>query len=417
MVRVLAVTNWYPPHHLGGYELLCHETMLGLEQRRHEVHVLCGDTLLGRGAPSDADHEQRVRRTLRLYHDGTDVLRPSWGERFTIERHNQRELSRAIQQIEPDVISIWHMAGVSHGLITAAVRSGKPLVFTVCDDWLVYGIRLDPWADRFNGSTRGRLVGRVLERITGVPCVLPDIGGAGTFLFPTNATASTALEKGRWKPQRRALIWGHVDNELFTPGDERGPWSWRIVTIGRFDPRKGFETVVRSLPLLPDDATLTCWGRGGDEERRRLEGLAAELGVADRVRFGSLEREELPAAYRDADVFVFPSLWEEPFGMVPVEAMACGVPVIATGTGGSAEFLVDGTNCRLYPAGDHRALADRLVELADDSHQRDRLVESGLRTAAGFDVDLLVDVMEAWHVYEAGDRDGEAPAPRPGPQV
>ena len=411
------MTNWYPPRHLGGYELLCYDTMVGLEERGHETHVLCGDTVLGRGDPPDRDHERRVRRTLRLYHDGADVLRPSWRERLAIERHNQRELRRAIEETDPEVISIWHMAGVSHGLITAAVRSGRPLVFTVCDDWLVYGVRLDPWADRFNGSPRGRLAGRVLEWITGVPCVLPDIGDAGTFLFPTTATASTAVRKGRWTPQRRALIWGHVDNDLFTPRSEHRPWSWRIVTTGRFDPRKGFETVLRSLPLLPDEATLACWGRGGETERRRLETIAHELGVGDSVRFGSLEREELPAAYRDADVFVFPSLWEEPFGMVPVEAMACGVPVVATGTGGSAEFLVDGMNCRLYPAGDHRALADRLIELADEPLQRERLVASGLRTAAGFDVELLVDVMEAWHVYQAGGRTGEPPEPRPGPQV
>lgn len=411
------MTNWYPPHHLGGYEILCHDTMTGLEARGHETHVLCGDTRLGRDDPPDPEHEQRVRRTLRLYHDGSDVLRPPWRERLAIERHNQRELRRAVQETKPDVISIWHMAGVSHGLVTTAVRSGIPLVFTVCDDWLVYGVRLDPWADRFNGSPRGRLAGRVLERLTGVPCVLPDISDAGSFLFPTNATASTAVRESRWTPRRRALIWGHVDNTHFSPADRSRPWAWRLATTGRFDPRKGFETAIRALPLLPDHTTLACWGRGGEDERRRLEAVAGELGISDRVRFGSLERDELPDAYRDADAFVFPSLWEEPFGMVPVEAMACGVPVVATGTGGSAEFLEDGVNCLLYPAGDHRALAERLVELADDAALRSRLVESGLRTAAGFDVELLVDVMEAWHRYEADGARTDPPAPRPGPQV
>lgn len=416
-MRVLVITNWYPPHHLGGYELLCNETMLGLEARGHETHVLCGDTVLGTGPPPDAEHEQRVRRTLRLYHDGTDLLRPPWRERAAIERHNQWALRRAIDETRPDVLSIWHLAGVSHGLLTTAVRSGIPLVFTVCDDWLVYGVRLDPWADRFNNSPRGRLAGRVLERLTGIPCVLPDIGDAGSFLFPTNATADTAVREGRWTPQRRALIWGHVDNTLFTPADSPAPWSWDLVTTGRFDPRKGFETVLRALPLLPDEATLSCWGRGGDDERRRLERIAAELGIGERVRFGTLERDELPDAYREADAFVFPSLWEEPFGMVPVEAMACGVPVVATGTGGSAEFLVDETNCLLYPAGDHEALAERLLRLAGDAGLRSQLAESGLRTAAGFDVELLVDVMEAWHLHEAEGRRGDPPAPRPGPQA
>ena len=127
---------------------------------------------------------------------------------------------------------------------------------------------------------------------------------------------------------------------------------------------------------------------------------------------GGLDRPELADAYRAADVMVFPSLWAEPFGLVPVEAMACGVPVVATGVGGSAEFLVDGGNALLYPPGDPAALAARLHQLATDPALRRRLVEGGGATAEELDVDRLTDVMELWHLYEAGGRVGDPPASR-----
>ena len=81
---------------------------------------------------------------------------------------------------------------------------------------------------------------------------------------------------------------------------------------------------------------------GGWDEREeaRLRGLAARLGVERRTRFeGQREREELPAAYAAADAVVFPVIWEEPWGLVPLEAMGIGRPVVATGRGGSAEYL------------------------------------------------------------------------------
>jgi glycosyltransferase involved in cell wall biosynthesis len=417
VVRVLALTNWYPPHHFGGYELQCHDTMTRLEAKGHDVRVLCGDTRLSGGAAApDPGHERGVRRTLRLYHDGSQLLRPAWHERFAVERHNQRELARMLDEFRPDVVSVWHLGGMSQNLLTPLVESGHPLVFVICDDWLVYGHRLDPWAGAFRRSRPRRLAGRVTERLTGVPCLVPDIGDAGSFLFVTEATEATALAKSGWTPRRRARFWGGIDRTVFRPATSRPrPWSWRLITTGRFDPRKGFETAIRALPLLPPEATLACWGRGGDDERDRLARIAGELGVADRVTFGTLERDELADEYRAADAMVFPSTWAEPFGLVPVEAMACGVPVMATGVGGSSEFLDEGENCLLFPAGDHTALAERLRRLGSDQALRERLAAGGLRTAAELDVEVLADVMESWHVYEASGRIGAPPAPRPRP--
>jgi glycosyltransferase involved in cell wall biosynthesis len=106
---------------------------------------------------------------------------------------------------------------------------------------------------------------------------------------------------------------------------------------------------------------------------------------------------------------VFPSTWAEPFGLVPIEAMACGVPVVATGVGGSREFLVDGENCLLFTPGDEASLVEAVRRLASDPGLRARLVRNGLETAAELDVDRLADDMEAWHVYEAGGAVGPPP--------
>src|SRR5205823_908063 len=145
---------------------------------------------------------------------------------------------------------------------------------------------------------------------------------------------------------------------------------------------------------LPAEATLECYGRGGADEQARLAKLAAALGVTERVTFGSLDRDELASRYADADVFVFPSEWQEPFGLVPIEAMACGTPVVATGTGGSGEFLRDGYNCVLFRPGDPRALAAAIHRLHDDPGLSRGVVQGGLHTADELDAEGLANTFE-----------------------
>jgi len=138
--------------------------------------------------------------------------------------------------------------------------------------------------------------------------------------------------------------------------------------------------------------------------------LVTELELAERVSFGELERDQLVSAYEAADVLVFPSEWEEPFGLVPIEAMACGTPVLATGTGGSAEVLRDGENCLLFTAGDPTSLAAGVRSLAGDAATRRRIARGGLRTADDLTVDRLAEVFESWHRAAAGrSRGGLSP--------
>ena len=408
-MRILTITNWYPPHHFGGYELSCRDVMGRLVGRGHDVHVLCADTVVAGAEPADPDHERRVTRSLRLYHSGEELLRPSWPDRLRIERHNQRALADALERHRPDVVSVWQLAGASFGLLAPLVEAGVPLVLSVCDDWLVYGRSLDPWSSAFDGSPPRRAAGRLVRAATGVPAVVPDPSPTAAVLHVSAAVRDRAHAEGRWALGREAVVHSGIDRTDFPtlPPSDR-PWRGRLVVSGRFDPRKGFETALRALPLL-DGATLDCFGRGGDAERRRLERLAGELGVADQVRFGSLARAEVAAAYAGADAVLFPSTWAEPFGLVPVEAMACATPVVATGVGGSAEFLVDGGNCLLVAPGDPEALAGAVRRLAGDPALRRRLVAGGSATADQLDVDRLTDVMERWHQHAAGGFVGPQP--------
>jgi glycosyltransferase involved in cell wall biosynthesis len=180
--------------------------------------------------------------------------------------------------------------------------------------------------------------------------------------------------------------------------DERS-WRGRLLCVGRVEERKGFEVVVRALAALPG-VTLRIVGPS-DGHLDALLTIAGELGVADRVTTGAVPRTQLAAVYREADVFIFPSRWEEPFGLVPLEAMTQATPVVATRQGGSAEFLVHGENCLAVPVDDVDAVVAAVTRLGAEPALRRRLAVAGLKTAAAYDVQLFADRLEALHLDAA----------------
>jgi glycosyltransferase involved in cell wall biosynthesis len=413
MTRILTITAWYPPHHYGGYELACADVMVRFAERGLDVRVLCTEARLPGVADVEDGSGVAVRRDLRMYARDGQPHRPPLRERLAIERQNARALAHHLEDHRPDVVSVWQMGAMSLSLLQRLVDAGIPVVFMVCDDWLTYGEQLDGWVSLFSKNAVRRAAGRVVTALTSLPTRAPDdLGRRGTFCFASECTRRRAVAHSRWDFPDASVVYQGIDRRSFpeqVPRAER-PWSWRLLYMGRFDPRKGTEALLRALPLLPPSASLAMYGRGGDDERARLERLAAALGVADRVTFGSLDRDELVAQYTAADVLVFPSEWEEPFGLVPLEAMACGTPVVATGVGGSGEFLVDGYNCVLFPAGQPEALAAAVRRLQGDPALRRRVVAGGQATVDELDVDKLTDVLETWHAAAADRfRDGRPP--------
>ncbi|MGI8331172.1 glycosyltransferase [Actinomadura scrupuli] len=179
-----------------------------------------------------------------------------------------------------------------------------------------------------------------------------------------------------------------VDLRRFRPSGPVAPRGGRprVLSLGRLVPRKGVDTVIEAMAHVPGAELLVGGGPprpelDGDPEARRLRALAREHGVEDRVVFlGQVPHEDAPALMRSADVVVSVP-WYEPFGMVPVEAMACGVPVIGSAVGGHLDTISDGFTGLQVPPRDPLVLAARLRDLLGDPRWRTALARAGAARA------------------------------------
>ena len=346
IVRVLTIVHLYPPHHLGGYEVACRGAMEHFSAQGHEVMVLCADWQAEGVADDDHSVEHlEVRRRLRGWWDWSawGPTSPRLSERIAIERHNQRAVKAALRDFRPDVVSIWNLGMASWAMATLVEKEPVPIVLTFLDDWVSFAYVFDAWTRMFERRPWARPLGALLGLETRLP----------TFATATATHASRMIEdsiarNSRWTFPGAELVPIGVDTRDFplTAPQDR-PWAWRVLYAGRVVAEKGVPTLIKAMPSLPE-ARLDIVGHAHPQEAEAMGALADSLGVGDRVALGwASSRADLRERYRGADLVVFPSEWAEPFGIVPLEAMACGVPVIATGTGGSGEYLEDGVE---FPA-------------------------------------------------------------------
>jgi len=187
-----------------------------------------------------------------------------------------------------------------------------------------------------------------------------------------------------WFPGSYHVIPNGVDISRFRP-DATAPESMRgtgpvILFVGRLDERKGLPVLIRAMRLVGEQvsaARLVVVGSGPlDGQCRRL---AAELGIAHRVAFaGRVIDADLPGYYASSTVFCSPALGGEAMGIVLIEAMAAGKPVVASAIAGYDEVIRSGVDGRLVPAGDAAALAAGLTELLKSEPERRRLSENAL---------------------------------------
>jgi D-inositol-3-phosphate glycosyltransferase len=196
------------------------------------------------------------------------------------------------------------------------------------------------------------------------------------------------------------------------PVDARTPGRHRLVIVTRLVERKGVGNAITALAQIPDAELVIAGGLERhrlheDLEARRLMALARAVGVASRVDFrGRLERHEVPPLLRSADVVVCVP-WYEPFGIVPLEAMACGIPVIASAVGGLIDTVVHGVTGIHVPPRDPGRIAAAARMLLADAELRAELGRAGvLRARQRFSWSRVADAT----LEEYGQVTGRQPA-------
>jgi len=251
--------------------------------------------------------------------------------------------------------------------------SGKPLVVTV------HGSDVNKLARK--NSLLSKISGFILRRTSAVIAVSRDLGEKVVNEFGVDRGKVHVINMG-------------VDTDIFMPLDRDEcrerlglPLKGRVVLfVGNIIPSKGVYYLIESLKDLElDDVKCIILGAPVDEEYlRTLRGLAESMD-SDVEFFGPVPYTEVPTWMNAADVFVLPSL-EEGFGLVALEALACGTPVIATATGGIMEFVRDSETGYTVPPGDSRAIADRIKRILDPENRAEveSMRERGMRLAESF---------------------------------
>lgn len=209
---------------------------------------------------------------------------------------------------------------------------------------------------------------------------------------------------------RASVVPCGVDLDSFSPNGPRVPRgaAHRVVTVGRLVPRKGFDIAITALKSLPETELVIAGGPvhkelTEDAEAERLRGVADVLGVRERLRVvGQVPRAEMPALLRSASV-VACTPWYEPFGITPLEAMACGVPVVAGAVGGLIDTVVDGVTGSLVPPRDPHRLASAIRTLLADPSLRERYGNAGReRARARYSWDrIATDTLRAYRRVNA----------------
>jgi len=222
--------------------------------------------------------------------------------------------------------------------------------------------------------------------------------------FCVTCTAENREHLARLAPGTRVeLIYHGLDRRLFAPPPHFGSRRdgsdaadpVRLLSVGRLQPKKGFDVVLRALGRVPGHVVLTLVGYGPGEARLRR--LAASLDVEGRVRWtGQLDQPAVRALYRESDLFVLapriaPDGDRDGLPNVVVEALSQALPVVATRVAALPEIVEDGVNGRLVPPDDPAALADAVAGLTADPDGRRRLGAAALRRVAeGWDVETGV---------------------------
>ena len=407
-VKILVLTNLYPPHHAGTYDLRSQILVEALKTRGHTLHVLTSTHGIG--------NEQRggdIERRVPIHGAFSHPLVMRYGELKTLEILSHQALQETVAAFKPDLIFVHSLEGLSKSLIFTLQNLRLPVVYAVDNYWLAKEVSRDPWLRWWNhpkasvGQNLSRFglefigqrakldslaptrTSRADHRIPGLftadnPLTAPQPNSLIQFRFEhiyfCSQTVKFASETAGFRVAHGEVIYPGVPTETFF-GDVKpssAPVA-KFLVVTRLDAQSGVLTVIKALRALQGrggSAALSVYGRGDSDF---IASIRSEVAVQHLpVEFIAVSNvtKELPGIYRRHDALIYSAEWNEPFSATPLEAMASGLPVIGSAVGGAGELFRDEQNALTYAPGDSEMLASRMQQLQQQPDLRCQMAET-----------------------------------------
>ena len=406
-MRILFLSNYFPPDDLGGYEQWCFEIATQLAQRNHTVRVLTSRRV--NGVEDSHTNGIRVDRVLNLEVESGLVLTTirSLMDRQRLEQQNLDELRRIVTSFKPDAAFIWGMWNIPRSVPALAEEMLQQRVaYYFCDYWPTLPDAYIQQRATPSLRTVTRLPKRFLNHVFGKGIskkALPLLSVSHP-IFVSRAVRQRLVESGT-TVNGGQVIYGGTQPEEFRVNKRRAHEETnarlRLLFAGRITPEKGVRTAIRAISLIAKRAdrsiTLDIVGEDETSYRDKLLRCVRRNGLDHIVSFWpKVPRSEMPELIAQYDALVFPSEWEEPFARIVLESMLAGLVVIGTTIGGTGEVLIDTDTGLTFPPGDAEALARQIVRLKEDEALRNRLALAGQQIVAHeFTLERMADEIEA----------------------
>ncbi len=380
-MRILVVSNYYPPLSVGGYEIACQQAVDGLIARGHELRVLTS-----RWRAEEAPIQPHVLRQLAQiqYQEG------GYRQKWLTERENYRLTRQQLVHWQPDLVYVWNLRLVSLAPLYALQQTSLPRMFELGDFWPDSYLkpRLSSWLKRQ------------------LKALLPSCHGGPIRLDPVISVSNWMKPEIMHKyHSRRVYV---LPNAVPLPDESVKLTQWpqqpRALFIGRLDPEKGLHLALQALGRLREQGLtlpLSVAGAGDADYTAHCRELCHRYELTEQVTFWGWQPDP-QKLYAEHQLLLMPTLMREPFGLVIIEAMLRGLAVFAPAAYGPAEIISCGETGWLFKSGQSQDLAQQLQRaLAEPDALQALARRAQLWARESFNLERRLDQLESLLKAEA----------------
>lgn len=405
-MRILILSNFYPPARAGGYTQWCHEVAVRLAERNHTVAVLTSRHELPRAQAGERNVYRLLYLDSNLHYYQPLHFFLKWRSEY---RKNLATLDRIVSDFAPDVLFVWGMWALNKALPARAEQLLPGRVAYYLSDFWPAGVDTHTryWQSSgqhwFTRKPKGVLSKAALAVLAEAR---PPALKFERALCVSARVRDLLIDAGLPLHHAR-VVHGGTDVERFSkahPRDFRRR-PLQLLYAGQLARHKGVHTAIEAMAMLVHqrrihEIRLTLVGSGHPDYEAHLRKLVKKENLQAYVFFlGLVGKDMMPHVMQSHEVLVFPSIYEEPLARVTQEAMAAGMLVVGTTTGGSREILKEGETGLTFPPDDPQALAEQLAHAINSPDFCDRVAREGQRIVLEhFTLDRMVNEIDSYLV-------------------